>query len=97
MYTQGEGEASVYHTSKVISTGGVELQSMGKDFLWIGRAETRVKSFGANKTTLGFASARLVDGGFLPRKVSTSRHPLLLRENISEACQVHFSIPSCST
>ena len=72
---QAESEASVYHTSKVVSTGGVEVQTVGKDFLWVGRAETRVKTFGANKTTLGFNAARLVDEGVLPRKVRRPPNP----------------------
>ncbi len=46
------------------------LQTMGKDFLWVGRAETRVKAFGGvNKTAVGVTAARLVIDGFLPKKV----------------------------
>lgn len=66
---QAETEASVYHTSKLISTGGIELQTVGKDYLWVGRTETRAKTFGMNKTTLGINAARLVDDGVIPRKV----------------------------
>ena len=63
----------MYHTSKVISTAGVDLQTMGKDFLWVGRAETRVKAFGgANKTAIGVTAARLVIDGFLPKKVRSA-------------------------
>ena len=71
--SQAESEASVYHTSKVVSTAGLEVQTVGKDFLWVGRAETRVKAFGANKTTLGLSASRMVDEGVLPRKVRTPR------------------------
>ncbi len=64
----------MYHTSKVITTAGVDLQTMGKDFLWVGRAETRVKQFGGvNKTAVGVTAARLVIEGFLPKK-ARSRH-----------------------
>ena len=60
----------MYHTSKAITTAGVDLQTMGKDFLWVGRAETRLKAFGGvNKTAVGVTAARLVIEGFLPKKV----------------------------
>ena len=63
----------MYHTSKIITTAGVDLQTMGKDFLWVGRAETRAKQFGGvNKTAVGVTAARLVIEGFLPRKVCTA-------------------------
>ena len=74
--SQAETEGSVYHTSKAITTAGVDLQTMGKDFLWVGRAETRVKAFGgANKTAVGVTAARLVIDGFLPKKVPCFRGP----------------------
>ena len=72
---QAETEASIYHTSKVISTTGVEVQTVNKDYLWVGKAETRVKTFGRNKTTLGFSASRM-DERVLPRKVTLpASHP----------------------
>ena len=56
-----DGAGSVYHTSKIITTAGVDLQTMGKDFLWVGRAETRLKQLlgGVNGDRLiGVTAAR---------------------------------------
>lgn len=31
---QGEAEASVHHTRKIVSTTGVDFQTVGPDHLW---------------------------------------------------------------
>lgn len=69
---QAEAEGSVYHSSKVISTGGLDVQTVGKDFVYTARTETRVKVHKRNKTAAGLTMARLTEGNAIPLSVSLS-------------------------
>jgi hypothetical protein len=65
----GEAEASVYHTRKIVSTTGVDFQTVGPDHLWSVRGETRAKGLPLNnRVAMGLLAARLVDGGGKPTK-----------------------------
>lgn len=64
----GEAEASVYHRRSIISTGAVEVQTIGgKDMVYTSRLETRVKNHARNKTAAGVTVSRLADNS-LPFK-----------------------------
>ena len=56
-----EGELSVAHTRKLITTAGVDVQTVGKQLAYTARAETRWKFCATNKVAAG-ASASLVGG-----------------------------------
>ena len=56
-----EGQLSVAHTKKLITTAGVDVQTVGKQLAYTARAETRWKFCATNKVAAG-ASASLVGG-----------------------------------
>ena len=56
-----EGQLSVAHTKRLITTAGVDVQTVGKQLAYTARAETRWKFCATNKVAAG-ASASLVGG-----------------------------------
>lgn len=56
-----EGEMSIAHTKKLITTTGVDVQTVGKQLAYTARGETRWKFCATNKIAAG-ASASLVGG-----------------------------------
>jgi len=56
-----EGEMSISHTKKLITTTGVDVQTVGKQLAHTARGETRWKFCATNKIAAG-ASASLVGG-----------------------------------
>lgn len=56
-----EGEMSISHTKKLITTTGVDVQTVGKQLAYTARGETRWKFCATNKIAAG-ASASLVGG-----------------------------------
>lgn len=64
-----EVSASVHHSKRVVSTGGIDFQTVANDHLWVVRAETRVKGLpGGSRIATGLTASRLVDGGGFPTK-----------------------------
>lgn len=59
----------MYHSSKIITTAGTDVQTVGPDWLHVWRAETRVKNHPKNKTAVGVSVARLCEGSPNPLKV----------------------------
>ena len=57
-----EGE-SVKHTKRVVSTAGVDVQTVGKDMAYTARAETRWKNRAMNKTAAGISLAKVAGCG----------------------------------
>mmetsp|Transcript_21143 Transcript_21143/g.58671 ORF Transcript_21143/g.58671 Transcript_21143/m.58671 type:complete len:366 (-) Transcript_21143:146-1243(-) len=58
----GEAEASYYLNKNVISTGTIEVQTIGgRDMVYTSRLETRVKNHSRNKTAAGLVASRLAD------------------------------------
>ena len=56
-----ETEASVKHSDKLITTSGLDIQTVGKQLAYTVRSETRWKNRSNNKTTGGL-SASLIGG-----------------------------------
>ena len=56
-----EGGVSLHHTKKLVTTAGVDVQTVGKQLAYTGRAETRWKFCAVNKIAAGL-SASLVGG-----------------------------------
>jgi len=56
-----EAEASAQHKEGLISTAGLDIQSVGRQLAYTGRAETRWKNASNNKTSAG-VSASMVGG-----------------------------------
>ena len=56
-----EGQLSVAHTKRLITTAGVDVQTVGKQLAYTARAESRWKFCATNKVAAG-ASASLVGG-----------------------------------
>ena len=56
-----ETEASVKHSEKLITTSGIDIQTVGKQLAYTVRSETRWKNRSNNKTTGGL-SASLIGG-----------------------------------
>ena len=56
-----ETEASVKHSEKLITTSGLDIQTVGKQLAYTVRSETRWKNRVNNKTTGGL-SASLIGG-----------------------------------
>lgn len=71
LLAQAEAEGSIYHSSKVVTTAGTDLQTIGSDVVYVGRAETRIKLHKKDKAALGITVARLKENGGLPTSVST--------------------------
>lgn len=67
---QADVEASVYHTSRLTSTGALDVMTTQRDVIYTAKAETRVKVHKRDKASLGLTVARLVEDGGPPTKVS---------------------------
>ncbi|EIE27818.1 hypothetical protein COCSUDRAFT_26914 [Coccomyxa subellipsoidea C-169] len=52
-------EASVYHTSRLVSTAALDLMTTQRDLIYTARAETRLKIHPKDKAALGITVARL--------------------------------------
>ena len=66
---QADLEASVYHTSRLVSTAGVDAMTTQRDVIYTAKAETRVKVHKRDKASVGITVARLVEEGGPPTKV----------------------------
>ena len=56
---QLEAEASVKHAARVVSTAGMDVQTVGQDVAYTARAETRWKNRACNKTAAGVSVAKV--------------------------------------
>ncbi len=82
LFSQADVEASVYHNSRLVSTGALDVMTTQRDVIYTAKAETRVKIHKKDKASLGITVARLVEEGGPPTKVHsrpctlclTSRH-----------------------
>jgi Translocase of chloroplast 159/132, membrane anchor domain len=72
---QSEVEGSVWHSSKHVTTGSLEVQSIGTDFLYTTRAESRLKLHKKDKLALGVLASRLVEDSAVPTKVGRGPCP----------------------
>ncbi|CAL5224470.1 g7162 [Coccomyxa viridis] len=61
-------EASVYHNSRLVSTGALDVMTTQRDVIYTAKAETRVKLHKKDKASLGLTVARLVEEGGPPTK-----------------------------
>jgi hypothetical protein len=68
---QADLEASVYHTSRLVSTAGVDAMTTQRDVIYTAKAETRVKVHKRDKASVGITVARLVEEGGPPTKVTS--------------------------
>ncbi len=68
-FTQADVEASVYHNSRLVSTGALDVMTTQRDVIYTAKAETRVKLHKKDKASLGLTVARLVEEGGPPTKV----------------------------
>ena len=64
-------EASVYHNSRLVSTGALDVMTTQRDVIYTAKAETRVKLHKKDKASLGITVARLVEEGGPPTKVKS--------------------------
>lgn len=67
---QADLEGSVYHTSRLVSTAGVDAMTTQRDVIYTAKAETRVKVHKRDKASVGITVARLVEEGGPPTKVT---------------------------
>jgi hypothetical protein len=63
---QAQAEASRHHSSRWASTAEANAQTIGRDLLYTGRLETRLKTGGRAKTTCGLVASRLGEDYSLP-------------------------------
>lgn len=83
VHAQADVEASVYHTSRLVSTAALDLMTTQRDLIYTARAETRLKIHPKDKAALGITVARLVEEGGPPTKVILS--------SLSDS--IHASLP----
>ena len=69
LFWQADVEASVYHSSRLVSTGALDVMTTQRDVIYTAKAETRVKVHKKDKASLGITVARLVEEGGPPTKV----------------------------
>ena len=59
----------MYHNSRLVSTGALDVMTTQRDVIYTAKAETRVKLHKKDKASLGITVARLVEEGGPPTKV----------------------------
>ena len=87
---QADVEASVYHTSRLVSTAALDVMTTQRDVIYTAKAETRVKVHKRDKASVGLTVARLVEEGGPPTKVHS---------RLNAGADIFFDLTrrSCST
>jgi hypothetical protein len=83
-----ETEASVKHSDKLVTTSGLDIQTVGKQLAYTVRSETRWKNKPTNKTTGGL-SASLIGGTVAFGAKVEDRHAATLA---LRACALHAAL-----
>ena len=89
----------MYHNSRLVSTGAVDVMTTQRDVIYTAKAETRVKLHKKDKASLGITVARLVEEGGPPTKVPShlsDQHLFALTQRAREQL-LSLKSPACTS